>query len=127
MRPDMPWREPIRGVSTALRVAAAPLVAAAPAALAEPAAVQVTGERSFLNGCTRLGDVEGSSLMGIIIENEGWQNAVDEMKERALALGATHLLLVRVDRGITGSRGFGEAYACPPQPDAPPHRGGRRR
>jgi hypothetical protein len=95
--------------------------------LARADTVQVIGDRSFLAGCARVGEVEGSSLMGIIIENEGWANAVEEMKEKALALGATHLLLHRVERGFTGSRGSGDAYNCPLQPEEPGGKPRRRR
>ena len=111
----------MRAISTAV------LVAAAGMALADIDSVRVIGERSFLTECVKLGDVQGSSLMGLIVENEGWRNAVEEMKEKALALGATHVLLQKVEGGITGSRGYGEAYGCPAESDVPPHRGRRRR
>jgi hypothetical protein len=111
----------MRAISTAV------LIAAAGTAVAEIDAVRVIGERSFLTECVRLGDVQGSSLMGLIVETEGWRNAVEEMKEKALALGATHLLLQRVEGGITGSRGYGEAYGCPAESEAPAQRSRRRR
>ena len=105
---------------TSIRLALVATVGAT-VALAQTGAVQVVGERSAIAGCEALGEVRGSSLMGMILENAGWQASVDEMKERALELGATHLLLREVKNGLTGSNGWGEAYGCklPPTPPAP--------
>lgn len=97
------------------------------AALAQADAVTVIGDRSFLTECSHLGEVRGSSLVGILIENQGWENTVEEMKEKALALGGTHLLLHGVERGVLGSRGNGDVYNCPLQPEAPAPAQRRRR
>lgn len=108
-------------VATALVFALVPAGASAQAEL-----VQVVGERSALAGCALLGEVRGSSLVGILIENQGWERAVDEMRETALALGATHLLLHGVERTATGSQGRGDAYGCPLGPVERPAPRGRR-
>lgn len=100
----------------------AAIIASATGAVAQPEALHVVGERSFLTGCISLGEVSGSSFLGILIENQGWENAVEEMKEQALALGATHLLVLNVTRTMTGSQGRGEAYRCPLKPEAPRQR-----
>lgn len=112
----------------ALCVAASCVIAATAAAAATAAEVKVVGERAGVEGCDALGEVRGSSLMGMILDTAGWEAAVDEMKERALALGATHLLLQEVRNGFLGSNGRGEAFACPPDPiPAPAPRTRRRR
>ena len=127
----MPRRDELAGdaiVSPLRRLMfVAAVVGLPPCALAQSDAVQVVGERSALAGCANLGEVRGLSVMGIIIENYGFENAVDEMKEKSLALGATHLLLHGVERTMTGSRGRGDAYGCPLRSEIPAERPQRRR
>lgn len=74
--------------------------------------VQVVSLQVAVAGCDPLGVVRGSSLMGILLENAGYENTLEEMKTRTLELGGTHLLVREIKNGVIGSNGWGEAFIC---------------
>jgi len=79
------------------------------------AAAQVKeADASMVAGCELIGTVVGSSMIGGIVTT-GATNAMVEVREKAAALGATHIVFVSVDSGSTYSTGraVARAYKCP--------------
>lgn len=92
----------------------------APAA-AQSETVQIVKDRAALAGCDALGEVKGSSFLGRLLSDPASGMVMDEMKEKALAIGATHILLGEVQSGWIGTNAWGQAFACPLEPrTAPP-------
>lgn len=87
---------------------------ASSAALAQAEAVRITKDQSTLAGCQRLGEVGGSSVMGGIMQTLAYDSALKEMREKTLAAGGTHLLIIDLTTGYSGANGYGEAYRCEP-------------
>lgn len=76
-----------------------------------------TGEPQYLNReCKLLGTVEGRSLFSGLSEESKVQSALASAREKAAALGATHILVLKAE--TTGAMGVGEAsvraYRCDP-------------
>ena len=68
--------------------------------------------------CQALGEVRASSLWGGAVAQVGYDRAIRQLKERAAALGGTHVQIVDSASGQTGSRMLGTAYKCQPQTSA---------
>ena len=69
----------------------------------------------FLNReCKLLGTVEGRSVFGGLSEEAKLKGAVTNVREKAAAMGATHILMMKAT--VTGAMGIGEAsgraYRC---------------
>lgn len=65
---------------------------------------------SFLNReCKLLGTVEGRSVFGGLSEEAKLKGAVLNVREKAAAMGATHILMMKAT--VTGAMGIGEATA----------------
>lgn len=62
--------------------------------------------------CQALGEVKASSLWGGAVAQMGYDRAIRQLKERAAALGGTHVQIVDSSSGQTGSRMLGTAYKC---------------
>jgi hypothetical protein len=88
-------------------------VAATPALAADPE-VALVNEASQVTGCERLAEVRGRSNWGGVFASKSYDWALGQMKERAVALGATHVLLLNATNGYTGSNMLGVAYRCAP-------------
>lgn len=105
-----------------------PVVASIVAALAfagcasvPPAAVQAIqeGEPQVLNReCKLLGTVSGRSIFGGMSDEAKVKGAVANVREKAAAMGATHIYLLKAE--VVGVMGLGEASArafrCDPKP-----------
>jgi hypothetical protein len=85
---------------------------------ARAAAIIETVEPKDIETCQLLGTVDGSSMIGAN-EDGGrisMNNAVVEAKEKAVELGATHLLFASVKRtsnvSLGGSEVSAKAYKC---------------
>lgn len=89
------------------------------------AQVRLVRDSGAVAGCANLGEVNGSSLIGGALGQVGYDNAMNEMREKASRAGGTHLLLIDMQSGMMGARGVGEAYRCEPGA-AQPARGVRR-
>lgn len=96
---------------TALIVAAvgAAVIAAEPS----PSQIVVVRDSAAVVGCRALGEVQGSSMLGGMMAQAAYNRALKQIKERAAALGATHLQLIDSASGFAGARMLGSAYACP--------------
>lgn len=73
-------------------------------------------DAQYLNRqCKLLGTVNGRSIFGGLSEDAKIQGAVKDAREKAAAMGATHILMLKA--GISGVAGLGEAsaraYRCP--------------
>ena len=92
------------------------------------AQVRLVRDSGAVAGCASLGEVNGSSLVGGALGQVGYDNAMNEMREKASAVGGTHLLLIDMQSGMMGARGIGEAFRCDPAETRPakPSRGERR-
>lgn len=82
-------------------------------ALAEDVNISLVNEASQVAGCERLAEVRGRSNWGGVFASKSYDWALGQMKERAVALGATHVLLLNATNGYTGSNMLGVAYRCP--------------
>jgi len=73
------------------------------------------GDPSYLNReCKLLGTVEGRSIFGGLSDDAKLKGAIDNAREKAAAMGATHVLVL--SSKVTGAMGMGEAtlraYRC---------------
>lgn len=59
--------------------------------------------------CKLLGTVEGRSVFGGLSEEAKLKGAVANVREKAAAMGATHILMLKAT--VTGAMGIGEATA----------------
>ena len=89
------------------------------------AQVRLVRDSGAVAGCAHLGEINGSSLVGGMLGQVGYDSALNEMREKARNAGGTHLLLIDMQSGMMGARGVGEAYRCDPPPPQGP-RSGRR-
>lgn len=62
--------------------------------------------------CQNLGQIHTSSLMGGILQSQGYDNALTDLKNQAASRGATHILLMNISSGYAGSNMLGDAYRC---------------
>lgn len=76
--------------------------------------VRVTSNNEAVHGCTLLGEVKGADHMwgGVAGQGIAENNAWNELKNRAAAMGADTVLMVTSSTGFSGSRQIGEAYRC---------------
>ncbi|MBP7650882.1 MAG: DUF4156 domain-containing protein [Phenylobacterium sp.] len=97
-----------------MSMAAACAAMIAGAALAAQATeIIIVKDESSVAGCEYLGEVKGSSAWGGLVTNMAYNRARDGLKKRALALGATHVVLLDSSSGPMGSNTLGNAYKCP--------------
>ncbi|WP_342154387.1 hypothetical protein [Methylorubrum sp. SB2] len=80
--------------------------------LAETASIRTTKDEASLSKCERLGDVDGTSLLAGLMQNVGYNRAVDEMKDKTAELGGTHLLIFDVSTSKFGASAHGVAFRC---------------
>jgi hypothetical protein len=98
-------------------IAAVVVVAGPCSALAQAGAeILIVRDHGQVASCERLGEVRGSSLLGGVMTNVAYGRAMDQMKRRATALGATHIEIIDVSSGFAGSNALGTAYRCSPTP-----------
>lgn len=102
--------------STFAAVTAATAIAA-PALAADPT-VELVNDASQVAGCERLAEVKGSSAWGGVVTNMAYNRALSQLKEKAAKAGASHVLLLNVSSGYTGSNMLGVAYRCVRPPAA---------
>jgi len=76
--------------------------------------VRVTSNADATRGCVLLGEVKGADRMwgGYAGQGIAENNAWNELKNRAAAMGADTVLLVTSSTGFSSSRAIGEAYRC---------------
>ena len=86
------------------------LLAATPAFASE---VVIVGSPSEVSGCEKVGDVRSSSMLGGLFTGAGYGRALAQLKNRAAALGGTHLQILSSSTGMAGSNLLGLAYRCP--------------
>lgn len=94
--------------------ACAVLAGCASAPAAKVQALQ-EGDPSYLNReCKLLGTVEGRSIFGGLSDDAKLKGAIDNAREKAAGMGATHVLVL--SSKVTGAMGLGEAtlraYRC---------------
>ena len=66
---------------------------------------------TIVGKCTFVGDVQGSSGWGNLAASAGMQNAKNEAREQAAAMGATHVIWTGIAGGYSPFA-TGKAYAC---------------
>lgn len=101
-----------------LMVIAVSVAAVATVALAQQAAspaneVQLVRDASQVAGCRRLGEVAAKSSWGGIFQQATYNRMLKQFKDKAQAIGGTHILVVDMASGYTGTRLLGNAYHCP--------------
>ena len=72
--------------------------------------------RDEVKGYKFLGVVQGSSMMSGVLRHSGYENAINEMLEKAAAKGATHVVLDPKSEPhywTTNQYVRGEAYRAP--------------
>jgi hypothetical protein len=76
--------------------------------------VRVTSNADVVRGCTLLGEVKGADRMwgGYAGQGIAENNAWNELKNRAAAMGADTVFLTTSSTGFSGARAIGEAYRC---------------
>jgi hypothetical protein len=78
--------------------------------------LQLVNDSAAVTGCDRLGEVNASSLLGGAMANMGYERTLRKAKADAVKLGATHLQLLNISKGMTGSNVLGVAFRCPSSP-----------
>ncbi len=68
-------------------------------------------DMTILGKCNFLGDVQGSSGWGNLAASAGMQNAKNEAREEAAAMGATHIMWTGIAGGYSPFA-TGKAYNC---------------
>lgn len=66
---------------------------------------------TIIEKCNFLGDVQGSSGWGNLAASAGMQNAKNEAREEAAAMGATHIIWTSLVGGYS-PYATGKAYLC---------------
>ncbi len=84
--------------------------------------VRLTREAVAVKNCKFLGNVQDDdhSYAGHSNQVVGESRTTAYMRNKANALGANTILLLRPVTNIGGATQLGEAYACPAEPVAPP-------
>ncbi len=82
------------------------------------AKVRIVHAASDVRGYTFLGQVVGSSVLTGVMRHQGVENAVNEVLEKAAAMGATHVLMPETKASYwTASENVrAEAYQAPNTP-----------
>ena len=102
-----------------MRVAALTLalaLAAGGSAAAEDTgkSILLANERSAVEGCRFLEQLQSKSLWGgFAATGLAYNNAMAALKRKAAALNATHVLLINTSNTVGGTNMIGDAYACP--------------
>lgn len=68
-------------------------------------------DTNMIRNCKHIGDVHGSSGWGNIAASTGIQNAKNEAREQASAMGATHIVWTNISGGYSPFV-TGKAYRC---------------
>lgn len=71
----------------------------------------VDADMKMTENCQFIGDVHGSSGWGNLAASTGMENAKNEAKEKAAAMGATHIVWIGVAGGYSPYAN-GKAYLC---------------
>jgi hypothetical protein len=84
--------------------------------------VNVTGDALAVKDCKFLGNIQDDdhSYFGHTNQVVAESRATPYMRNKANALGANTILLLRTVTNIGGAVQLGEAYACPARPATPP-------
>lgn len=93
------------------------ILAGAPTSSAD---IILVGDQAAVAQCERIGEVRGSSALGGMLTNMAYRRALAQLKARARAAGATHILVVDISSGFAGSNMIGQAYRCPAMPPSGP-------
>ncbi len=80
--------------------------------------VVVVRDYAAVANCKALGEVRGSSMMGGVLANAAYEKSLRLLKERAAALGGTHVQILDSASGFSGSRMIGTAFRCDAGPSA---------
>ena len=78
--------------------------------------VILTRDNSLVAKCERLGEVQGRSNFGGMMTNFAYARTIKSLKERGQKMGATHLLMLDVSSGFSGSSALAEAFKCEQRP-----------
>ena len=63
--------------------------------------------------CADLGEVTGKSPYGgMAADDVGIQNAKNEVRAKVSQLGGSHVVWIKLDKGLWGSKAIGQAYSC---------------
>ncbi len=103
----------------AVAFAAALVLAACATPLSDRAAkVRIVHSTEEVKGYTFLGQVVGSSAMTGVMRHQGMENAVNEVLDKAAAMGATHVLMPdkKASYWTFSENVRGEAYKAPDAP-----------
>ena len=68
-------------------------------------------DSNMIRNCKYIGEVHGSSGWGNIAASTGIQNAKNEAREQASAMGATHIVWTNISGGYSPFVS-GKAYSC---------------
>ncbi len=111
----MPVRRRVRLASLCLALAAAGC-ASTPAV--DPKALPIGEPQQLNRECKLLGTASGRSIFGGLSDDAKIQGALANAREKAAAMGATHILVMKAE--TSGAMGLGEAtlraYRCDPKP-----------
>lgn len=75
--------------------------------------VIISGDRSLVASCKFIEQANGSHhLMGGMLAGAARQDAVNQLRARAVATGATHIITQSESTGWAGSEVTGDLYRC---------------
>ena len=100
-------------VPTALLACAGALLSGCATTRSQTAAKVKDADERMVAGCTFVGDVMGTSVLGGLSSSRGVENARTEAAEKAAKAGATHIVWGSVQGSMDGASANGRAYRCP--------------
>lgn len=91
-------------------------------AVADGKSITLVNERSAVEHCHRLDQLQSKSYWGgFAATGLAYNRAMASLKKQAADRGATHILIISISNTVGGTNMIGDAYACPAEgTSAPP-------
>lgn len=74
--------------------------------------VVLTKDPNAVARCQSIGQIHSNSILTGVLQSQGYENMLTDLKNRAAARGATHVLLMDVSSGYASNNALGDAYRC---------------
>lgn len=80
---------------------------------ADTASVVVVRDFQAVAQCQAVGEVRANSMMGGVLAAYSYDRALNQLKDKTIKAGGTHVQIVDSASGHTGTRMIGTAFKCP--------------
>lgn len=74
--------------------------------------VVLTKDPNAVARCQSIGQIHSNSILTGVLQSQGYENMLTDLKNRAAARGATHVLLIDVSSSTASIDALGDAYRC---------------